>query len=306
MPIIPTQAHQPATPSPVNIGISNRSFDGLVDIGNGRHIHMTCRGYGSPTVLLEAGAGNNAQIWEQIALPDDSSSEAVLPAVATFTRVCAYDRPGTLLDDTHHSRSDPVTGPRSAADMVADLHALIENAQLERPLVLAGHSFCGLIVRLYAETWPDDVAGLVLIDAAHQDYYAALQALLTPEQWAAANELPGREDYPELESIDVVASAAQVIAAEETNPLRQMPVVVLTHGQGFGFPPPYPAEEIEAAWSAAQEKLATLVPGTHFIVATESGHYIQIDQPELVVDAIRTVVDAVRDPASWATPDSTP
>ena len=117
-------------------------------------------------MLLEAGSGNNAQIWEQIALPPDSEKEAVFPAVAGFTRVCAYDRPGTLLDEDHLSRSDPVTGRRSAEEIVADLHALIEAAGLERPLVLAGHSFGGLIVRLYALTYPEDVGGLVLVDSS--------------------------------------------------------------------------------------------------------------------------------------------
>lgn len=298
-PNVPVRAQQPAIPRSATAPAGD--FEGLVDIGNGRSLFLTCRGSGSPTVLLEAGAGNDARIWDQVALPPDSVSEAVFPAVAQFTRVCAYDRPGTLLDDTHHSRSDPVTERRSAAEMVADLHALIEAADLQGPFVMAGHSFGGLIVRLYAYTFPADVAGLVLIDAAHEDYYAGLQALLTPEQWIAANELPGREAYPELESIDVPTSAAQVIAAEEIAPLRQMPVIVLTHGLGFGFPDEYPAAEIESIWRTAQERLAVLVPGTRLIVATESGHYIQIDQPDLVVGAIRAVVEAVRDPVSWPT-----
>lgn len=298
---IPVHAQTPATPGVAAV-VAGGDFDGLVDIGNGRRLYLTCRGTGSPTVLLEAGAGNDAQIWEHIALPSDTNTEAVLPAVANFTRVCAYDRPGTLLDDTHHSRSDPVAGRRDAADMVADLHALIETAGLEKPLVLARHSFGGLIVRLYANTYPDDVAGLVFIDAAHETYYAGLQRLLTPEQWVSANELPGREDYPELESIDVIASAQEVSAAQESSPLRQMPVVVLTHGIDFGFPAAYPGAELEAVWQEAQRELAALVPGTRSIVATESGHYIQIDQPDLVVGAIREVVEAVRDPGFWGTP----
>ena len=293
---------QHATPlaaSPVPV---SGDFDGLVDIGNGRHLYLTCRGSGSPTVLLEAGAGNNAQIWEQLALPPDSDAQAVFPAVVGFTRVCAYDRPGTLLDETHFSRSDPVTGRRSAEEMVADLHALIEAVGLERPLVLAGHSFGGLIVRLYANTYPDDVAGLVMIDAAHEVYYAGLEDLLTPEQYSAVFDPPAREDDLVFESIDSLASAEQVIAAQAASPLRDMPMIVLTHGGPFPFPDDYPVEALEEVWTTGQKQLAALVQGTEQIVATESSHYIQLDQPDLVISAIRDVVDAVRDPGTWATP----
>ena len=86
--------------------VASGDFAGLVDIGDGRKMYLTCRGEGSPTVILEAGAGNNAEIWDTIALGPDSDETAVLPGVAAFTRVCAYDRPGTLLDLDHRSRSD--------------------------------------------------------------------------------------------------------------------------------------------------------------------------------------------------------
>lgn len=306
LPAASARAQEAATPRPATAVAAIGDFDGLVDIGNGRRLYLTCRGSGSPTVLLEAGAGNNAQIWEQIALPADSDQQAVFPAVAGFTRVCAYDRPGTALDETHLSRSDPITGRRSAGEMVADLHALIEAAGLERPLVLAGHSFGGLIVRLYANTYPQDVAGLVLIDSAHEDYYAGLQELLTPEQSAAVFDPPVNEDDAEFEALDALASAQQVIAAQATSPLKEMPVIVVTHGGPFPFPAEFPAAALEDVWRSAQQHLAALVPGTRFIVATESGHYVQLAQPDLVISAIQDVVEAVRDPGSWASPVASP
>jgi pimeloyl-ACP methyl ester carboxylesterase len=259
-------------------------------------------------VLLEAGAGNNAQIWEQLALPPDSSEQAVLPAVAGFTRVCAYDRPGTMLDETHLSRSDPVSGgPRTAEDMVADLHALIEVAHLPTPLVLVGHSFGGLIVRLYTNTYPKEVAGLVFIDAAHEAYYRGLETLLTPEQWALAFDPPMPVDAPPFEAIDALTSADQAVAAQAASPLPEIPAIVLTHGGDFPFPSDFPVEAIEQVWTTAQHDLAALIPGTPLVVAQGSSHYIQLDRPDLVIDAIRTVVDAVRDPATWAPPSaSTP
>ncbi len=294
-----------ATPHSATPVATSGDFDGLVDIGNGRRLYLTCRGSGSPTVLLEAGSGNNAQIWEQIALPPDSDDEAVFPATARFTRVCAYDRPGTGIDETHLSRSDPVTGRRTAEDIVADLHALIEAAGPERPLVLAGHSFGGLIVRLYATTYPEDVAGLVLVDSAHESGYAAIESLLTPEQFAAAFP-PESENDPDFESLDVFTSADQMTAAQADSPLQNMPMIVLTHGGPFPYPDDYPVEALEDLWTSAQEQLVALVPGTQLIVATESGHYIQLSEPDLVISAIRDVVDAVRDPATWATPLASP
>ena len=92
--------------------------------------------------------------------------------VGAFTRVCVYDRPGTLLnaeDTAGRSRSDPAPLPRTAQDVVADLHALLRAARVPGPYVLVGHSLGGLCVRLYATTYPEEVAGLVLVDASHED-----------------------------------------------------------------------------------------------------------------------------------------
>ncbi len=106
----------------------------------------------------------------------------VLPGVATLTHVCAYDRPGTYApagDDELIGRSDPGAQPRTAPDVVAGLHALLHAAGVPGPHVLAGHSLGGLLVRLYASSYPDEVAGLVLIDA----YSEFIEPQLTPEQW---------------------------------------------------------------------------------------------------------------------------
>jgi pimeloyl-ACP methyl ester carboxylesterase len=281
-------------------------FAGLVDIG-GRSLYLDCRGSGGPTVILEAGAGNNAQIWDTIALPPGSTDVAVMPGVATFTRVCAYDRPGTLLDLDNLSRSDPVPMPRTAADMVADLHALLVAASVPGPYVLAAHSFGGLIARLYATTFPDEVAGLVLVDAVHEVYYDQLRAVTTPAQWATATLPPPAvvADYPEFEQIDPDASGLAMREATAASPLGLLPVVVLSRGLPADAPPGFPADAIEGAWAAGQNELAMLAPGDRHVIANESAHYIQLDQPDLVIEAIRQVVEAVRDPDTWATPMAT-
>src|SRR3954471_23356791 len=88
-------------------------FNGLVDIGGGRRLWLECRGAGSPTVILEAGTGNDADTWDAVGLAAGARQPAVLSGVA-FTRVCAYDRPGTMLAPDHLSRSDPAPMPRTA------------------------------------------------------------------------------------------------------------------------------------------------------------------------------------------------
>jgi pimeloyl-ACP methyl ester carboxylesterase len=300
---IPVAARS-ATPAAMTPTAASGDFAGLVDIGDGRTMYLMCRGQGSPTVILEAGAGNDADTWDTIGLAPDSAQTAVLPGVAAFTRVCAYDRPGTILDLDHRSRSDPVPMPRAADAIVADLHALLTAAVVPGPYVLAGHSFGGLIIRLYAATYPDEVVGLVLIDAAHEDYYAAQRAALTPEQRGEVARLaeegpPELADYPEREQIDVDVSAAAMREAAENSPLRPLPLVVLTHGRPWAWPPGYPVADLEAVWMPLQEQLASLTPDARLVVAEQSGHFIPGEQPDLVIAAIRQVVDAVRNPGAW-------
>jgi pimeloyl-ACP methyl ester carboxylesterase len=209
--------------------------------------------------------------------------------------VCSYDRPGGP-----GSRSDPAPIPRTARDFVADLHALLAAARVPGPYVLAGHSNSGLFSVLYASTHPRQVAGLVLIDAVHPAYHrrqlALLKPLLPPEVWEALRQEaitpPPRLVDPE--GIDIWTSERQTRVALRRAPLRPMPLVVLAHGRPESSPPGWPGEEVERLWQQLQRELAQLVPGGRLVVATESGHNIQDDQPELVLDAIGDVVLAVR------------
>ena len=217
-------------------------FAGRVEIRGGRRLYLECRGRGRPTVVLEAGAGDLGDVWS---LAPSGPGPAVLPAVARFTRVCAYDRPGTYLLPDQLSRSDPVAMPRSARDIVLDLRALLRAAHVPGPYVLVGHSFGGLVARLYATTHPRWVAGLVSIDAQNEHFVAAYKQLLTPEQYAAAvlnpAPPPGLEGYSAVERLSLEVSAAQVRQAQADTPLRRMPLVVISHSRElpnpFGFPP---------------------------------------------------------------------
>ena len=294
-------------------------FSGLVDIG-GRSLYLECRGQGSPTVILEAGANGRGDVWSRDNQQPAGQWTMVLPGVAAFSRVCSYDRPGTIgevnpdLDPDGPlflpSRSDPVPQPRTARDMVADLHALLDGADIPGPYVLVGHSAGGLVSRLYASTYPDDVVGMVLLDSTHEDVWQRFQQALTPAQWKEfeAQTVTNQElldAYPESEQwwtapLPDTPSVVQVREARRAAPLRPMPLVVLAHGIPFAAPVSgWPTDKMEAIMFGLQQDVATLVPDARLIVAAESGHNIHQDQPELVIDAIRQVVTAVRDPSTW-------
>ena len=187
------------------------------------------------------------------------------------------------------------------------MHALLSAAGEAGPYVLVGHSYGGLIVRLYASTYRKEVSGLVLIDALSE----GLQDAETPEEWTIQRELiegDVRESvalYPALERIGVDRSLKQVRAAQ---PLPSIPIVVLSADRPWGpqVPPMIAAGKLpadipadfgyvtDAAQKKAQERLAKLVPKEKHITNTNSGHEIHKEQPQLVIDAIREVVEAVR------------
>ncbi|PVY95882.1 alpha/beta fold hydrolase [Actinomycetospora cinnamomea] len=289
---------------PLPPGAEEADVARLVDIGGGRRMYLECRGAGSPTVVLIAGYGNRGSAWS--ALSPGVPPPAVLPGASGSTRVCAYDRPGTVgesVDDpAERSRSDPVPQPRAAEETVADLRALLQAAGVPGPYVLAAHSLGGLYARLYAAAHPDDVVGMVLVDAAHERYNAELRRLLTPAQLAEVQSGPSqlREQYPDVELVDADRSDALLARARVATPLRPMPLAVLTRGQAVEVPvPDFPVADLERSWRALQDDLATLTPAARHSVATRSGHDIYQDEPALVVEAVRQVVAGARDPDTW-------
>jgi pimeloyl-ACP methyl ester carboxylesterase len=212
----------------------------------------------------------------------------VFPEVSKFTRVCAYDRPGTTRLDGALTPSTPVLQPTTAQDGAADLHALLRAAKQPGPYVLVAHSWGGLIGRLYASTYPEEVVGLVLLDPGSE----FLQNTLTPAQWEKfirAAKQPGKPK--DLEAADYQPSVRALRAAP---PVHSIPAVVLTSDKCFEFVPGAGGAKATCqAWRAAQVRLATLLDAKH-ITDTNSGHFIQGEQPQLVIDAIRQVVDTVR------------
>jgi pimeloyl-ACP methyl ester carboxylesterase len=240
-------------------------FAGPVDIGGGRKMYLECRGKGSPTVLLVAGLKGSAEDWS-IA---DKSASAVSAEVAKFTRVCAYDTPC-------HSRPRRGCGRRFACPA--------ECRWRGGPYVLVGQSYGGLVARLYASTYPEDVSGLVLADALGE----LLRDAETPEQWAIQRNLMEGEIreslvlYPALERIDVDRSFDQVRVAPPLRPLPAGRVVcgptlgpqipsMIAEGKLPADVPPDFGYVTDAAQKKAQERLARLMPNAKHITNTNSG-----------------------------------
>ena len=278
------------------------SFAKRVDIGGGRMMYIECNGNGSPTVLLISGTDTASDLWHAA----DQKGPTVYDEIQKTTRVCAYDRPGALHLDQTFSRSDPVPQPTSPQEGVDDLVALLKAADVPGPYVLVAHSFSGTIARVFAGEHPDEVKGIVFVDVLTPE----LRAQMAPEEWKIwkrVNARPAKAiaTYPDLERQDFDATLNQTAAAAA---LRPMPVVVLTASDKFvdvvpkliqtgELPSDTPRDigaVVDRANSAAQNELAALVPGAVHITDTHSGHNIMIDNAQVVIQAIRMVVDAAR------------
>jgi len=276
----------------------------LVDVG-GYRLHLDCTGVarpGRPTVILEAAWGGTSLDWSK-----------VQPGVAAVTRVCAYDRAGYGWSDTGRK-------PRTAGQVVTELHTLLTRAGVADPYVLAGHSLGGLLVRLYAYRYPRQVAGLVLVDSPHEqgDFQwtwtgsaltticAALARvgivrLLVSRVGDIAHYPPTAQPAVKAhfsqtrfcrtyadEGAALEQSAAQVRAGR--HPLGRLPLVVLTRGVDGKFYQGNAGKPAPSSWLTQQRDLVGLSTNSTQIMATRSGHYILLDQPELVIAAINQVL----------------
>jgi pimeloyl-ACP methyl ester carboxylesterase len=263
----------------------------LIDIGGNRKLSVECRGEGSPTVVLIAGAGGAADEWTHVldvSRPEAElkpSASAVLPRVARFTRVCAYDRPGTTRVDDKVSPSTPVPQPTTAQADVADLRALLDAGRVRGPYVLVGASGGGMIANLFARSTPRTVAGLVFSDAA-SDF---LKDAFTADQWNAWMHVIETSTPPGREAPDYESSVTELRAAPSP---PAVPTIVLTADKPWNLPLDGSAATWPA-WQSAQDRLAALLHAKH-IIDTASGHGIAVENPRVVVEAIRGVVRTVR------------
>ena len=278
----------------------------LVDVG-GHRLHIWCTGTGAPTVVLDTGLGGTAFDWGY-----------VQPEVAEFTRVCSYDRAGM-----GYSEAGP--RPRTSQQIVRELLALLEGSGTPDPVILVGASIGGWNVRLFASTHPNRVAGLVLVDARHEEQGQRLTAAGAPEnpRWVApvarlspaiaylgiprllgvapgpspdslAPAVRGFAHATRFRSSMIIAAGDELAHAAESAAQIQaarrdltVPLVVVSAGRRGHT-------RVAEVLDSLQRDQLTLSRRSCQVTAERSGHAIVLEQPEIVADTIRATVEASR------------
>ena len=269
----------------------------LVDVG-GYRLHIYCEGEGIPTIIFDSGTGGFSLEWTR-----------VQNVLSRRTRVCSYDRAG-------YGWSDMGPLPRTSKRITRELHTLLVKADVTGPYILAGHSFGGYTAQLFARNYPEETAGLVLIDASHPEQ---IERMPGKEPGTPAKPVPGAHSYivsrhimhPNFpDEVVLVArrimnsrhhtltwreemtvfplSAKQVLASK---PMPAVPVVVLTRGRRI-WPNNAYGDEMERVWMELQDELSQLSDNSVHLIAERSGHSIHLDQPEIVINAMQTMLDA--------------
>jgi pimeloyl-ACP methyl ester carboxylesterase len=260
-------------------------FAGTIDIG-GRVLFLACDGEATPTVIIEHGQwGSSADM------------RPLQRELSRDTRVCLYDRAGMGQSDPP---ATPITAPRTAADVVADLHALLEVADVPGPYVLVGQSAGGVFVQLYARTYPDDVAGVVAMNAVPPaDPWLDESAPFMTEQ-ERADERAYYTGGEGTEDFDWNTSFVQLDAA---GPPAAGPFLVLISTTAECESADDICGRTHGVYEADMEEVAVQWP-LGIYTEVDAGHEI-FYSPDAVA-AIRLVIAAVRDPSGWdvsATPE---
>jgi pimeloyl-ACP methyl ester carboxylesterase len=257
----------------------------LVDIGTHK-LDVLRAGTGTPTIVFEAGLGDDGlDDWKK-----------VWSAAAQMSSVVVYSRSG-------NGRSQPGPGDHSAHTCAVELHALLTHLDLKPPYILVGRSYGGILVRLYASLYPNEVAGMVLVDATHEQQVRRWGAIDSTYPAAfrryfdsVLTTLKPGADAAETRETMRIQAAGEV---EGMKPLPDMPLAVLTsmrvdpkasyvNGTARGH----------EAWREMHDEWFRRSTNAIHIVTTKSGHAIQDQEPDLVVQAIRFVVDRVHAPRS--------
>ena len=277
----PPSTATPAAPTaetPVSQTVSTGSdatatVEKMVDAG-GHQIFIHCVGEGTPTVVMEAGWNDVGETWS-----------LVQPEVAEHTRACAYDRAGL-------GRSEAGPEPRTIARVVDELHTLLENAGIQGPYIVVGHSWGGLSMRLFADRYAEEVVGLVLVDSSHPDVFRRNAAVLPPESPDDSESLQFyREWFANAIDDPTLDIAPELFEAGSLGDLPAVVVTAMNKQRGDDVPAELNAQ-FNQIWLELQEELARLSSNSTHIVSQESVHFVQQEQPDLVIEAILQVIEA--------------
>lgn len=238
-----------------------------IDAG-GHALNVLSGGEAMPTVIFEAGFGAGLASWS-----------TVQSQIAKFARTASYDRAGI-------GQSEAGPKPRGAKQIAAELHTALQNARIPPPYVLVGHSFGGIYARVFADAYPSEVMGMVLIDPSQEAFEDWSRTHQEAQRAALKEQIAKAPQGVRDESAEVSASYAQAHAAKVP---AGIPVILLTAMKDDTMP-----AAVKKVWAEKHEAWIAKVPGGKHIVVEQSGHFIQAEQPQVVIDAIRQVVDQAR------------
>ena len=233
-----------------------------VDVG-GHGLNLLVGGHGSPTVIFEGGFGTGIASWS-----------TVQREVAAFAQTVSYDRAGL-------GQSDLGPKPRSAKQVATELHAALEKSGVKPPYVMVGHSFGGIFVRVFADMYPKEVVGMVLIDPSQESFNDWLKKNQADRVKAAEANIAKASEGVRAEAAGVEISYAQ---AAVTKVPQGISVVLLTATEDDSMP-----ADARKLWIEKHKEWLATVPGSKHIIAEKTGHFIQLQQPALVIDAIKQV-----------------
>ncbi|WP_404802156.1 alpha/beta fold hydrolase [Bacillus infantis] len=216
---------------------------------------------GNPTIILEAGYGDHSKAWDP-----------VIEELSTLSRVFTYDRAGL-------GKSERSSSPRTSGEMVKELKQLLTAAGIAPPYLLVGHSFGGGNMRMYATEYPEEVCGLILIDSTPEEYRERFLPTMPEDFQEAYHKQFVREgNYDEfMESLQQL---------KDTRRRLDVPLIVLSAGKKA-----YYSAESQALWNDMQRELLEISSHGELVIAENSAHYIQRDEPEVIVDAVRKLID---------------
>jgi pimeloyl-ACP methyl ester carboxylesterase len=250
---------------------------------DGVNLYLKCVGQGSPTVVLDAGYGFDSGTWDK-----------VVPSLEGHTQVCVYDRASM-------GQSDRQSGLRTSGQLAEQLHTLLASAGVDGPYLMVGHSLAGLHTLVFADRYRDEVTGVVLVDSSHLDQWdrwsAVLPALASGEPVSLAFLRRGwanLEDPNSPEPMDIATTLGQVRAVRS---LGDIPLAVLSHADSakmWSDLPPELAANLDKVWLDLQREYVTLSTDSSLILAEHSGHFIQQDEPQVVIAAILKLLNKAR------------
>ena len=232
---------------------------------NGHRLFGLLSGEGETTVILDAGLGGTSEDWSK-----------VQPEVANFSKVFSYSRAGL-------GKSEKASIPRTCKDIIEDLRSFLSSVNLNPPYILVAQSWSGINARWFASQYPEEIAGMVLIDAVHENKYEQFEKILSEEKanrmWAFVKD-PSKND----ENIDRMASIEQVHCKQI---LFDFPLIILTRAAD--------SDELSKIETDLQAEFLKLSTNSRQYFSKHNDHFIQNLEPELVIDSIRQVIKSIKE-----------